>query len=93
MTGRLSTLGVSFLVAFTLWTHIAPQIAQWRFYYTKFDGTKLCNEYVEVDRRMFPDYDGDYMIEQGKQTYAAEYMWSKLEWDFYYVCEPVEYRE
>ncbi len=67
----------SFLVAFTLYTHIVPQIAEWRYYASD---RGECTGYYKVDG------EHNYREHKGHRSYGADFMWSRLKWDFYNEC-------
>jgi len=74
--------GIAFLVAFTLWTHIVPQFAEWRYYARTFNGD-YCSYYIPSKN---PKAAG--RTAGGTESYKADFLWSRLMWDFYYDCIP-----
>lgn len=69
-----------FAIIFCLWTFIAPQFAEWRFYYRTYPGNRENHTYHKV---------GDLWVELAcTESYKADFMWSRLKWDFYYECVP-----
>ncbi len=71
---------VVLMAAFGLYLHVVPQVAEWRYYEREKRAAESCTRWIRVNGEYNTQPDG------GHWSYSADFMWSRLEFDFYSEC-------